>query len=274
MNKVGIHVHSGLGNQLFMIFTMLSYYYDNCTDYILYQKTMDFKTERYYWDYMFKELSNKVEDTCNIKDKYEEKEYHYNNIPIMDNDIVLKGFFQSYKYFDNNINKIKTLLNFDKKISDVKEEYPEYFNRKTIALHFRIGNYYNLQNLHPIQKIEYYLNAFKELKKHINIQEYNILIFCQECDNNIVNEYVKYININYKNLHYKKVADNIPDWKQMLLMASCDNYIIANSTFSWMGAYLSTNKNAIVISPKKWFGPYYKNNKLDDLRPESWKIVE
>lgn len=274
MNKVGIHVHSGLGNQLFMIFTMLSYYYNNCTDYILYQKTMDFKTERYYWDYMFKELSNKVEDTCNIKDKYEEKEYHYYDIPITDNDIVLKGFFQSYKYFDNNINKIKTLLNFDKKISDVKEEYPEYFNRKTIALHFRIGNYYNLQNLHPIQKIEYYLNAFKELKKHINIQEYNILIFCQECDNNIVNEYVKYININYKNLHYKKVADNIPDWKQMLLMASCDNYIIANSTFSWMGAYLSTNKNAIVISPKKWFGPYYKNNKLDDLRPESWKIVE
>ena len=73
-------------------------------------------------------------------------------------------------------------------------------------------------------------------------------------------------------MHYKKVADNIPDWKQMLLISSCDNFIIANSTFSWMGAYLA-NKN-YVVAPEVWFGPYYKNNKLHDLRPENWILAK
>ena len=97
---------------------------------------------------------------------------------------------------------------------DIKKEYPEYFNRKTIAIHFRIGNYYNLQNMHPIKPVQYYLNALKELaNKDVMLQDYNILLFCQEVDNNFVNEYIKIINQHYPNMNYKKVADNIPDWK-------------------------------------------------------------
>jgi hypothetical protein len=130
-----------------------------------------------------------------------------------------------------------------------------------------------LQNLHPIKPVQYYLNALKELEnRDIILKDYNILIFCQKVDNNIVNEYIKIINNHYPNMHYKKVEDNIPDWKQMLLMSSCDNFIIANSTFSWMGAYLA-NKN-YVVSPEVWFGPYYKNHKLHDLRPENWILAK
>ena len=208
-----------------------------------------------------------------IVNKYDEKEFHYNKIPEYDNDVVLKGFYQSDKYFRHNINKIKNILDIDNKIANVKQEFPEYFNRKTIAIHFRIGNYYSLQNLHPIKPVQYYLNALKELaNRDIMLQDYNILLFCQDIDNNIVNEYIKIINNHYPNMNYKKVADNIPDWKQMLLMSSCDNFIIANSTFSWMGAYLA-NKN-YVIAPEVWFGPYYKNNKLHDLRPENWILAK
>ena len=98
--------------------------------------------------------------------------------------------------------------------------------------------------MHPIKPVKYYLNALKELaNKDVMLQDYNILLFCQEIDNNFVNEYIKIINQHYPNMNYKKVADNIPDWKQILLMASCDNFIIANSTFSWMGAYLAKKKN-------------------------------
>jgi hypothetical protein len=272
MKKVGIHLHSGLGNQMFMLFNMLSYYIDNCDDYVIYYNTTEFKTERYYWDTMFSKLKDKISDTCDIKNKYDEKEFHYNKIPEYDDDVVLQGFYQSDKYFKHNINKIKNMLDIDSKITSVKQEFPEYFNRKTIAIHFRIGNYYSLQNLHPIKPVQYYLNALKELaNRDIMLQDYNILLFCQEIDNNIVNEYIKIINQHYPNMHYKKVADNIPDWKQMLLISSCDNFIIANSTFSWMGAYLA-NKN-YVVAPDVWFGPYYKNNKLHDLRPENWILA-
>ena len=274
MKTVGINIHSGLGNQMFMIFNMLSYYIDYCDDYNIYYDNTNFKTERYYWDNMFDKIKDKVSDKCDIVKKYEEKEFNYNNIPEYEEDVVLQGFFQSDKYFKHNINKIKGILDIDKKILDIKNEYPEYFNRKTIAIHFRIGNYYNLQNMHPIKPVQYYLNALKELaNKDVMLQDYNILLFCQEVDNNFVNEYIKIINQHYPNMNYKKVADNIPDWKQILLMASCDNFIIANSTFSWMGAYLA-KKEKLVVAPNTWFGPYYKNNKLHDLRPEDWILAD
>jgi len=274
MKTVGINIHSGLGNQMFMIFNMLSYYIDHCDDYNIYYDKTNFKTERYYWDNMFDKIKDKVSDTCDIVKKYEEKEFNYNNIPEYEDDVVLQGFFQSDKYFKHNINKIKGILDIDKKILDIKKEYPEYFNRKTIAIHFRIGNYYNLQNMHPIKPVQYYLNALKELaNKDVMLQDYNILLFCQEVDNNFVNEYIKIINQHYPNMNYKKVADNIPDWKQILLMASCDNFIIANSTFSWMGAYLA-KKEKLVVAPNTWIGPYYKNNKLHDLRPEDWILAD
>ena len=54
--KVGVNIHSGLGNQMFMLFNMLSYYIDNCDDYVIYCNTTNFKTERYYWDTMFNKL--------------------------------------------------------------------------------------------------------------------------------------------------------------------------------------------------------------------------
>ena len=55
-----------------------------------------------------------------------------------------------------------------------------------------------------------------------------------------------------------KVDDNIPDWKQMLIMANCDANIIANSTFSWWGAYFNKNPKKIVCYPNVWFGQSIK----------------
>ena len=55
-------------------------------------------------------------------------------------------------------------------------------------------------------------------------------------------------------------------------MSNCDNIIIANSTFSWFGAYFSNSDN--IIYPNKWFGPANSNKNLKDLFPEMWiKII-
>jgi hypothetical protein len=272
--KVGVNIHSGLGNQMFMIFATLSYYIDNCDNYVIYYDATKFKTDNFYWDSMFNKIKEKINNQCTITDTYKEPEFKYNKIPEFNKDIVLEGFFQSDKYFKHNINKIKSILDIDNKIISAKQEFPEYFNRKTIAIHFRIGNYYGLQNMHPIKPVVYYLNALKELSNNdIMLQDYNILIFCQEIDNNIVSEYINIIKMHYPNMNFKKIADNIPDWKQMLIMMSADHYIIGNSTFSWMGAYFG-KKEAIVIAPVVWFGPYYKNNNIGDLRPKNWKLVD
>jgi len=278
MEKVGISIHSGLGNQIFMIFCMLSYYIDNCNDYIIYYNNDS--TKKYYWNTFFKNINKKIScENINIEKTYKEHFFNYHNIPKYEFDIVLNGYFQSDRYFKHNIDKIKNIIGLESQIINVKKEYPEYFKKKTISVHFRIEDYYNLQNLHPIKNINYYIKSFNTLiEKNINIREYDILYFCQDIDNNIVDEYIKRINIYFKNLNFVKVSDNIPDWKQLLLMNSADHFIIGNSTFSWMGAYLShsyENKNAIVICPDVWFGPYYSHHNLEDLRPFDWiKIAD
>ena len=56
----------------------------------------------------------------------------------------------------------------------------------------------------------------------------------------------------------------------MLLMSLCHHNIIANSSFSWWGAYLNNNPNKKVVCPKQWFGVNYSHYNTDDLRPAEW----
>ncbi len=65
--------------------------------------------------------------------------------------------------------------------------------------------------------------------------------------------------------------ENIPDQEKMYLMSQCKHNIIANSSFSWCGAWLNQNDNKIVITPKQWL----KNNSIDtsDLIPKGWFCI-
>jgi hypothetical protein len=65
--------------------------------------------------------------------------------------------------------------------------------------------------------------------------------------------------------------ENNPTEIDLCLMSMCDHNIIANSSFSWWGAWLNNNPNKKVVAPKKWFGPAYTHN-TKDLYPESWII--
>lgn len=74
----------------------------------------------------------------------------------------------------------------------------------------------------------------------------------------------------FKNVTFVPIHTEINDYEQVLMMSLCQHNIIANSSFSWWGAYFNTNPDKIVCYPEKWFGPTQGNKKMDDLFPESW----
>ena len=66
----------------------------------------------------------------------------------------------------------------------------------------------------------------------------------------------------------------LTDWEELLLMSCCQHNIIANSSFSWWGAYLSNNPIQITCYPSKWFGPLLTNkNDTSDLFPPTWSCI-
>ena len=95
-----------------------------------------------------------------------------------------------------------------------------------------------------------------------------ILYFCEEQDNAAIN--IKILKRRFKNLKFIKGDDKLADWEQMLSMSCCEHNIIANSTFSWWGAYFNANKGKIVCYPNQWFGPKLAHKNTKDICPEEW----
>ena len=280
-----------LGNQLFQIMNIISLSKKYNTDYRILcdinEKTIYENKKTYFNDFYLK-IKNKLmkiektelESKLKNNNIYKEEKFEYSEIILnTEKDIYIEGFYQSFKYFEQYNDILYDILDIKNRKSYIYTIYNYIFNKKNIAIHFRFGDYMYLQNMHPIQTIKYFFNAINELINIFNnnndtILNYNILFFCNECDNDIVNKYIDRLNKAYNNnLNFIKINDSINEWVQMLMISLCDNIIISNSTFSWWGAYLS-EKNTRVIYPKKWFGPFYKDNKIDDLILDNWIGVE
>jgi hypothetical protein len=282
-----MYLQAGLGNQLFMIFALISYALDHNVKYKIMShidKTMN--GTKTYWNDLLAEFKNVLcEDNTQMKE-YHEPTFTYNQIPCeltLNENVLLKGFFQSYKYFEHNYDKLVKIMNLREKIQLVKEEYKYLFEKKTIALHFRIGDYLFLQNYHCIKGPDYYAHAIRFLEFDLknrgeDIAEYNILYFSQPQDEQYINEYMKVLLNLYdtsSKYNFVKVPYEIDDWKQMLLMSLCQHFIIANSTFSWFGAYFSESVDKIVYYPQVWFGPaLHHQHDIKYLCPSSWKCIK
>jgi len=131
-------------------------------------------------------------------------------------------------------------------------------NKDTVSIHVRRGDYTNLQHIHPLQSIEYYENAYNI----IDDKSINVLVFSDDiewCKN----------NIKFENITYIEGETNIVD---MYIMSLCTHNIIANSSFSWWGAWLNNNKNKKVIAPINWFGSQ-SNLYTGDIIPKKWIII-
>lgn len=276
-----IEIMGGLGNQLFQIFTGISYSIDNRIPFkIKFNKKdevspLDNTSKRpTYWNNFLKTITAfTYVELPNLPVFKEREAFNYNKIPQFDEDFIIFGYYQSYLYFDNNKDTIKRLLNIDKNRELVKNENLNFFkNKKPISMHFRIGDYVKASHVHPVLDIEYYKKALKTLYEKIpNLSEkYYILYFFEPIDKDVVYEKIKLLQQEYQDIEFRPCNENIEDWKQMLLMSCCSHNILANSTFSWWGAYLNNNSNKIVVYPNRWTNSH---NNLNDLHIKSWIFI-
>lgn len=269
-----IELMGGLGNQLFQIFCGISYALENNIEFKIIKtkfdkvSPLDGTSKRpTYWDNF---LSNLSKFTCDniFLPTYREPSFTYNKIANINKDFKINGYFQSPKYFENYYKSIIELIELDKLKGEIKEKYKEYFNNKVISLHFRIGDYIKKPDYHVILNSEYYINALNNILEKDNSCG-TILYFNEEQDNNTVENMIKDIKKSYPQLNFIQCSYDIPDWEQLLLMSLCNYNIIANSTFSWWGAYFNLNPEKIVCYPNIWFGSEC-NNSTQDLFPENW----
>jgi hypothetical protein len=197
-----------------------------------------------------------------------EKKYFKYDESIMNKKppVYIDGYWQSYKYFENIRH---CLLN---EITPKMVGSPNYIQLETmikktknpIAIHVRRGDYITSESaskVHGALTIDYYKNAINEIKKKTETQTF--FFFSDEIN------WVKENLGNQDNYYYIEPNCNKDSAIQELyLMSLCKDFIIANSTFSWWGAWLGTNKDKVVIFPEKWMTNL--NSVNTDLMPNDW----
>ena len=273
-----IEIMGGLGNQLFQIFCGIAYSLENRIPFKINANKFDLVSpldnisqRPTYWNNFLVNLSKfTYQDQATIPTYIEKTHFRFQKIPSITQDFRLHGYYQSYKYFDEQYANICKMINLDNQKAAIFEKHKMLLDtaKKPISLHFRIGDYVKNQTMHPILSNEYYIKSLNYLKSQLpDFEEnYYLLIFGESCDNEKIAHAIKSIKAIY-DINIVICDYSIPDYEQLLLMSLTSHNIIANSTFSWWGAYFNTNVNKIVCYPSLWNG---SNNNVRDLFPYSW----
>ena len=177
---------------------------------------------------------------------------------------MLKGYWQSEKYFINIENKIRNEFLFKEKPDKKnKQQIKNISNVESVSIHIRRGDYISdtqTNQVHGVCSLDYYKKAINYIAKKVT--EPVFFIFSDEPEWAKTNLKLDFETVFISHNTGRK------SYEDMRLMSQCKHNIIANSSFSWWGAWLNQNLDKIVIAPQKWFNDTSRNTK--DLIPESW----
>jgi hypothetical protein len=223
----------------------------------------------------------------------------------------LHGYFQSERYFADKYAEICDMLQLREQQTWIKQLYdneswsgdysggnPAQTRRELVSMHFRIGDYLLYTHLHPVMTVDYYYRAISHIIATASASSaassatstapsvpsaYSFLVFYEQRDKEAVLKHIAELKHHFEtdihgpayghDIQFHFVRDTIADWQQLLLMSVCDHNIIANSTFSWWGAYFNANPGKVVCYPSVWFGPGASHD-TRDLCPDSSSWVK
>jgi FkbM family methyltransferase len=254
-----------LGNQMFQIATAYSFAIDNKCDIKISEANGVYTSllgengsPTLYKNNIYSKIDF-IDNPSNF-DVWKEQSFSYKPISYkFDKNLYIEGHFQSEKYFAHNKKKIIDLFSPNEEVVDyINKKYGHVLQNNPTSIHIRRGDYMVSQDHHPICNIDYY----KEAISHFPESE-TFLVFGDDKD---------FIRNNFTDKKYN-IIDGENDYIDLYIMSMCKHNIIANSSFSWWGAWLNTNENKKVIAPKKWFGEALKNNDTRDLIPQNWIVI-
>jgi len=178
---------------------------------------------------------------------------------------VYDGFWQSQLYFESIKADVRAAFLFDesKLNSSTKQLSIDIVNSNSISIHIRRGDYLQHADIFGgICTVEYYTKAIEYVLDRID-----------NCSFFVFSDDIDWVKLNFSHLGDFKYVDcnsGMDSWQDMYLMSKCKHNIIANSTFSWWGAWLNENPHKIVVAPAKWMN----TRDCDIILPETWIKVE
>lgn len=241
-----------MGNQMFQYATLYSIAKKNNYEFgIPYNVKSDNPYQNFCLDQVFSNLSAK--DCSNILpySQVHESGFNYDSsIFNISDGVDIVGYFQSEKYFkeyrEDILKEFSFNLNYKKEASNIRSLITD----PVISVHMRFGDYKFLSDRHPICPVDYYRSALELLPK-------DLIIFAFSDEPELADSILNPLN-------RKRLFNNTNQFTEMCLMTMCDYHIIANSSYSWWGSWLSNSKKT--IAPSKWFGP------SSDM-PQDWSDI-
>ena len=162
-------------------------------------------------------------------------------------DMYLLGIWANEKYFRNLKSRLqKEVFTFDeKRLNGTSRQIKERIKstENSVSIHVRRGDFVEYQN--PVMGIHYYQKAMKIIENKIGSANY--FVFSDDV------EYARELFQQSLNVFYVQGNVKADSWMDMFLMSICNHNIIANSSFSFWGAYLNRNNEKVVIAPNTPF---------------------
>ena len=274
---MSINLKGGLANQLFQIFSLMGISNKNDYDYMIDKNYKD--NRKTYWENILSSIPNCEDKDLEFSKRNNGEIYvvnenrysQYTDIELNKKEmpnVLLKGYLQSFYYFDNIRDKVFDVLIKNQKPEIMKKVNTlynnlksKYQNKKLIFIHRRSTDYND-----PIHKGYYQvlpMSYYKEALTHFNEDECIFIIFSY----NQINSFDEFDFLKYKEF----IIDE--DYIELLLMSKMDGAIIANSTFSLWGAYLMDYYRCKqVVCPKYWFAEWDIHR--FDCFEKHWTFIE
>ena len=195
-------------------------------------------------------------------------------------DISLDGFFQTEKYFNHISDQIRQDYTFKKGYLEPCKQYIDSLDKPPIFLHVRQADNIGREQFHPILPISYFEECLQEFPEDTPCFVFtDDLTWCKsqdyfKQDRFLFNENVqRYSYVSMDGLG--KMQNTLLPQVDLCLMSLCSGAIIANSSFSWWGAWLQNNRGKVIApDPKKWFGSAMTHLDTSDIVPDRWIIKE